>query len=346
MRLSLFGDIMIHGKVLEAISSRGRRSVADQVRDVIGDADLAVGNFELPICREPVNPKAILFSPPEAAEIVADFGFDAVSLATNHMWDHGREVVENTLALLKASGLEVFGLGDKAGSLPKPIVINKAGVRIGLIAYATASTITKLRCYTGAAPSKRLIIRNCSELRGKCDAIVITVHGGGGGCPEPELRKWARSALDSGAAAYVVHHAHRISGFEEIGDGVAAYGLGNLTGQSGRHGMCIRLEVDAGGVSDWSYELFGIDPWGLPVPGDRNQQEELEQIVSGINAVLARDDYESYYWRMVSDTDRRSKALRSLRGDLRTLGWRNMLSKFRRLRPHHLRLLWHLLTRR
>jgi len=346
VRISLFGDIMIHGRVLEAISSRGRRSVIDQVRGIIGDTDLAIGNFELPICPDAVTPKNMLFSPPEAAEIVSDFGFDAVSLATNHMWDHGRETVENTLALVKSSGLEVFGLGDKTGSLPRPIVINKAGVRIGLVGYATASTITKLRCYTGAAPSRRLIQEDCSGLREKCNAIVISVHGGSGGCPEPELRKWARTALDNGAVAYVVHHAHRISGFEEIGDGVAAYGLGNLTGQSGRHGMCIRLDVDGGGVSDWSYELFGIDQWGLPVPGDQNQREELEQIVSRINSILARDDYESYYWRMLPDTDRRSNSFRSLRRDLKTHGWRIMLSRFRRLRPHHLRLMWHLLTKR
>ncbi len=59
--------------------------------------------------------------PPEMAQIFTECGFDAVTIANNHMYDFGPEPLLDTRALLLEQGIQVTGAGknlEEARSRP------------------------------------------------------------------------------------------------------------------------------------------------------------------------------------------------------------------------------------
>jgi len=348
VQIALLGDIMIQGPVAKNALRDDGEELVRRLKEVIAPADVAIGNFETFVCPPSCRPGSEWHSPPEAARMVARAGFDAVSVVSSHAWDHGAPAIRHTLGLLAAAGVEAYGLGDASGADPAPVVIERQGVRIGLLGYATASTLTNRTCFTGLAPSAGRIAADVARLRGRSDVVIVSLHHGFGEYPSPEHRNWAKAALQAGADAFVTHHSHMISGVERIGRGAAAYGLANVVAALDPpkpDNICLRLEVRQGHVVDWSYDVFFLDDRGLPRPGSEEEQRNLRERIEKINEALTGENYARWYWSTFSPEDR-SAYLRSWRRDIRTYGIGTVFAKLGRLRAHHLRLLWHMAFRR
>jgi len=102
------GDIMLDRNVWRAIKQNGSQSILQEVRDLTRSADIAFANLECPLSNEgPHSPSEYLIfrAPPQAAQVLADGGFDIVSLANNHTLNAGRIGVLNTLATLEKYGM-------------------------------------------------------------------------------------------------------------------------------------------------------------------------------------------------------------------------------------------------
>jgi len=347
MQIALLGDIMIQGLAAEHASRDGGDELVSRIKQVIGSADVAIGNFETFICPPDVPPETEWYSPPEAAEIVARAGFDAVSVVNGHSWDHGEAAIIYTLEKLKSAGVEVYGLGDQSGAEPEGVIIERGGVRIGLLGYCSGSTVLRRPSFTGLAPSKKRLTKDISNLRGGCDVLIVSVHHGYGEYPSPEHRSWAKAAIEAGADAFVSHHSHLISAIEQIGNGVAAYGLGNVVASlnlSRPGNICLRLEIRERKVVDWSYDVFFLDDRGFPEFGNEEERKALREHIEKISKDLARDDYSRFYWSLFSQDDR-AKYLRSWKRNIKTYGIKTIFKNIRRIRAHHLRLLWKMLFR-
>jgi poly-gamma-glutamate synthesis protein (capsule biosynthesis protein) len=353
MQIALFGDILIQGVTAEAVETKGGERLTAALRDRIGGAGLSVANFETFVCPEGVEPANQWHSPPAAVDIVARAGLDVVSVANNHTWDHGAEAVRHTLELIDAAGLARYGLGDETGGEPEPLVVKREGVRVGFLGYATASTITRRPSWTGIAPSPRRLWSDVKALREGCDLVIVSLHHGEPKWPDPEQRRWARAAAEAGAAACVFHHSHIVSGVERVGDCLVAHGLANVVGAEldddgrnrWRQGLCVRLDVREGGAVEADWEPVVIDTEGVPGPGSDAEREEIRQAVEEVNQRLAGEDYSSFYYSSVA-AQMLPGYFESWKRDVRTYGWKTLLGKPRRIRPHHFRLLWSLLRKR
>lgn len=345
MRIALLGDIMIQGLAAEHALRDSGDELVSRIKQVIGSADVAIGNFETFICPPGVPPGTEWYSPPEAAEIVARAGFDAVSVVNGHSWDHGEAAIIYTLEKLKSAGVEVYGLGDQSGAEPEGVIIERGGVRIGLLGYCSGSTVLRRPSFTGLAPSKKRLTKDISNLRVGCDVLIVSVHHGYGEYPSPEHRSWAKVAIEAGADAFVSHHSHLISAIEQIGNGVAAYGLGNVVASlnlSRPGNICLRLEIRERKVVEWSYDVFFLDDRGFPESGSDGEQKMLREHIERISKDLSRSDYDKFYWSMFSADDR-AKYLRSWKRDIKVHGIKAIFSKAKRIRAHHLKLLWKIL---
>jgi Bacterial capsule synthesis protein PGA_cap len=125
--LALAGDTMLGRGVADAIAAGEPLLDADVVA-LAAEADLFLLNLECCISergtRWPAPGKPFFFrAPPRAAELLAGWGVDCVTLANNHALDYGRDALLDTLAHLDAAGVAHFGAGRDEVEARRPRVL-------------------------------------------------------------------------------------------------------------------------------------------------------------------------------------------------------------------------------
>lgn len=225
---------------------------------VLRAADLAIGHLEVPhtMSREELaGDVPAPGAPPENVAALARAGFDAVTLAGNHIADRGAAGIADTRALLSAQGIAHCGAGRDAAEAFAPAMLSAGGYRVGLLSYncvgphmAWAGTgqagCAYLRIETSdgsaiapAAPleivtdeARDRLAADIAGLRGSADLVLVALHKGIVHSPArlaPYEREIARAAIESGADAVFSHHAHIVRGIEFIAGKPVFHGLGN-----------------------------------------------------------------------------------------------------------------------
>lgn len=287
--IALAGDIFL--------GEEPRFTLDGAVREVFRGADLVIANLESPItARErAVGGKGCLRSAPAAAERLRDWGVDVVSLANNHVFDHGWEGFEDTLRALDQAGIKYLGAGKKLAVATRPLILTIRGLRIGLLAYSWGFIQT--RCATldayGCAPlDAELMAAQIRELVPAVDVVIVLPHWGY--CdyrlPTPEQVVLADRLLEAGATAVVGSHSHVVQGVAERGGRLVAFSLGNFAfapfvdrGQpsrltrENREGLVLSLHLESGRVA--SFDTVFTHMQGDTVVTDNRpaRREELER---------------------------------------------------------------------
>jgi poly-gamma-glutamate capsule biosynthesis protein CapA/YwtB (metallophosphatase superfamily) len=211
LTLALAGDTMLGRSVARAIAE-GRGPLLDpDVVALAGTADLFVLNLECCISDRgelwPAPGKPFFFrAPPQAAELLAAWGVDCVSLANNHALDYGRDALLDTLAHLDAVGVAHVGAGPDADAARAP-------ARVAGVTFAAA---TDHPPDFAAGPGRPGVAyanlrRGLPDwLRAAATGAVCLVHWGPNmvGAPIPPVRRAARELEDAGAALVAGHSAH------------------------------------------------------------------------------------------------------------------------------------------
>jgi len=264
VRLTFLGDIHFGEDPAFSIDAR--------LREVLGAADLVVANLESPLTDRAtcVPHKAALRSSAGASRLLVEWGIPAASIANNHIFDCGLEGYEDTVRELDERGIAHTGAGANLLEAERPLIVERGGMRIALLACAeeqTQATMAAADSY-GCAPC--VVPRLCDrirEARASADVVIVLPHWGycGYGIPIPRQLGEAKTLLDAGATAVIGHHSHAFQGIYE-GDGVlVAYSLGNFAfggfmhngrfvppSREGLHGLILNLEVSADGVRSWT----------------------------------------------------------------------------------------------
>ncbi len=145
--ISAVGDITIGGDVRKRnniFENELRKQGGDlsfvmrNVRDLLSQDDLTIGNFESTLTTAPVyktNNQFVFSAPPEYVEILKDGSFEAVSFENNHTMDHGEQGHKETTDTLTEAGIvwstaEQMG-GKVAGSVSKKTGYVVAGENAG-----------------------------------------------------------------------------------------------------------------------------------------------------------------------------------------------------------------------
>ena len=107
VRFMAVGDILLGRGVNNRINKYGRSWVCAKVEHVLRNADIAFGNLESPLTtRNAASHKGYVFKgQPQMADQLAGIGFDALSVANNHIFDHGRGGLKDTLKKLEDTGI-------------------------------------------------------------------------------------------------------------------------------------------------------------------------------------------------------------------------------------------------
>ncbi len=281
LRLLAVGDICpAKGLKLDTLLSAAAAASAvyGDVLPELVDKDLSVANLELPLSDrgEPIiKDGPNLKGPPAAIEGVLAGGFDAVTLANNHVMDFGSQPFFDTIELCERRDLTVFGAGRDRADAARLVTMQRADLRVGLLAFAENEFCNATDTSPGAAPLEPG--PNCNLIRRsreRCDLLIVFVHGGNefNPLPSPRMVRDYRALAEAGADAVIAHHPHTVQSME-LHEGVPIlYSLGNfLFWEPAQHvpptwwlEMAVRLHFD---VRSAHRRCIGLDL--IPVDMDR-----------------------------------------------------------------------------
>jgi poly-gamma-glutamate capsule biosynthesis protein CapA/YwtB (metallophosphatase superfamily) len=217
LRLALAGDTMLGRRVAEAIES-GRRPLLDpDVIAVAAGADLFIVNLECCISARgepwPAAAKPFFFrAPPLAAELLAGWGVDCVSLANNHALDYGRSALEDTLEHLRAAGIAWVGAGADLDAARAPCRLTAAGQRVAVLAATDhpADFAAAPGCPGVAYANLRASVPAWLRAAPPADAAVWMIHWGPNmtDAPVADVRRAATELREAGAGLIAGSSAH------------------------------------------------------------------------------------------------------------------------------------------
>ncbi len=176
-------------------------------------ADLALINLEMPIvCDQPITKDGPNFGGnPVLAQSLVGAGFDAVTLANNHLRDQGDAAVGATIDACRAAGLMTVGGGRDRRTALEPLICERSGLRIGVVALAESGDAVATALHGGAADiNDPMVPVIMAEVRQRCDVLIVVAHGGVEYAPVPPPYWIDRlSALVAlGADGVIAHHPH------------------------------------------------------------------------------------------------------------------------------------------
>lgn len=138
MRIALVGDVMLGRLVDERLRHEGPAHPWGDALPLLAQADLRFANLECVLADDgpPWPGKRFHFrSDRKNVASLEAAGVDVVSLANNHVLDHGVEAMREMLPLLDEHGILHTGAGPDAEAARRPAVCTRAGTAVGFLAF-------------------------------------------------------------------------------------------------------------------------------------------------------------------------------------------------------------------
>ena len=198
------------------------------VRDIFKKDNLTLVNFEGTFTETKYVPdrkkqNSFIFNiAPEYVNVLTDNYIEAVSLANNHVMDHGEEGYEETKSTLRDAGV-IYSTAEDIGEFTVD-----GDIRIGMISYLCIDLYDKP--VGGYDNLYDKVAADIAAMKKEYDIVIASFHWGNELYYKPNDRqkKMGRLAVDSGADLVIGHHSHRINPIEEYNGVYICYSLGNF----------------------------------------------------------------------------------------------------------------------
>lgn len=253
LKIIAVGDILLGRGVESKLVKANKDYIYPflEVADIMKKGDIVFGNLEESITSRTRSltgirqgGKYVLKNEVGAIKGLEYAGFNLFSLANNHILDYYEEGLYDTQAILSEHKMAYSGAGKNIDEAKKPAIIEKNGIKIGLLSYTDMAEVT----YKGNPPlmfiagknkagvAKRPLkfddsIKNDIEkLRKEVDILMVSLHWGN----EEHFDIWdtqvefAHNLMDNGVDVILGHHPHQFQGIEIYKDKPIFYSLGNF----------------------------------------------------------------------------------------------------------------------
>lgn len=238
--LAAVGDVMLgdhpvcfgHG-VRSAIRKNGPH-LFDQVAKCIGEQDVFLANLECVL--SDVNHDESRLRSSEfrgdqgSAGLLSLCASNVVSVANNHMLQHGPEAFLDTISVLRQHGVQPVGI--YLDGMSNLVRIDKGNGGIAIVAYSFRPEHFCRNNVHYAHCEPDVLLGQLRQLRSNLPdhAIVVSLHWGEEYLTVPSRSQvdLAHQIIDAGATLLVGHHPHVMQGIEPYRDGLIAYSLGNF----------------------------------------------------------------------------------------------------------------------
>lgn len=230
-------DVLIFGDICPTQDYRifwdNRTILSDDIKKEIGNAILTVSNLEAPATDIEASIKKCgpsLKALPTDIDYLKSIGFTALSLANNHILDHGAQGVIDTLNKTSKIGITTFGADLNAQKARAAKYFDNNGIKIGFLSFAEHEFNLAKENDPGANGFDPLTsLKDIREAKALCDFLIILYHGGieHYKYPSPLLQLKCRTMADEGADVILCQHSHCIGTYETYNESFILYGQGN-----------------------------------------------------------------------------------------------------------------------
>ena len=234
IKILIVGDYCPIGRNKKLLEQGSEGEVFGDFDSYTSQSDFSIANLEAPLTD---SNNAIEKSGPNikasknTLKPLKNAGFNAVTLANNHIMDFGDEGVMSTINTCKEEELLYVGAGKNLADANKPLIIEIKNKKIAIINIAENEFCSATKDSYGA--NSLNVITNHYDIKKakkENDFVLVISHGGREHyqLPTPQLRERYRFFIDSGADAVIGHHTHCYSGYEHYNNKPIFYSLGNF----------------------------------------------------------------------------------------------------------------------
>ena len=350
-RLIAVGDIMLSGEVgRRHPPGCGASRLFGDVVPLLRSGDIAFGNLETSLCDGP--PERQLFrGAPAMAVTLADAGFNVLSLANNHILDYGPQGLRQCSTALRRQGIAVLGAGPDQEEARRPVILERAGLRIGLLGFGRTLQDQKDVGVPGFVEwDERAALEKVRDLRGRVDCVVVSLHIGMMWIdyPKPAFKEIGDRLADAGADVVLMHHAHVLQGYGVRAGRLAIYNLGNFIAdidegetettpvpERQRESGVFTIELDRAGVVEAGIvPLWITDEFTVSLADAEISARILERF-KRISEDIRLGRYHQEYARQRAELNT-GNLLESLLVKVRAGRWGDLARSVLRVRPEHL----------
>ncbi|AMC10857.1 hypothetical protein Lupro_06195 [Lutibacter profundi] len=232
-QIVLCGDICPTKDTEHFFKTANTKGLFNNVLPILQNADVLAGNLEFALtntCTKVSKTGPILKGTPSFINLFTNVGFTALGLANNHSKDCGTLGVKSTLEICKNNNIATVGAGINQQKAKKPLIIEKNGWKIGIMAFAEHEFNA---AYKNEAGANLLDVLDDFEaikaFKKQVDYLIVLFHGGIEyyKYPSPLLQKKCRKMIDAGVNFITCQHSHVIGTEEVYKNGTILYGQGN-----------------------------------------------------------------------------------------------------------------------
>lgn len=212
--------------VKKVIEDKGVDYLFLNVKEILKNGDIVFGNLEAPILDESFweGHKSNFFrASSKVVEGLKDANFKILSIANNHIMEHGKEGFLSTVNVLRDNGITPVGLKNEIE------IIEKEGLKLSVMAYSFIEDFADNHLYNKVNTEKKIIV-DIERVRKKVDLILLSLHWGNEFIPfpSPNQVKIGRKLIDAGADIILGTHSHVVQSYEIYDNKPIIYSLGNF----------------------------------------------------------------------------------------------------------------------
>lgn len=285
--------------------------LGNELNDVLTSADYRIFNLELPLTdkKNPIQKVGpVLSAPTKVINGIKKINPSLVTLANNHILDHGKEGLESTVEILKNNNIDFIGVGNNLDEASKPYIIEHEGIKIGIYVCTEYEFSIATQNSAGANPFDPLeSLDHISDLKSKTDYVIVLYHGGKEGYqyPSVNLQKICRKICDKGADIVLCQHSHCIGCEEKYNNSLIVYGQGNFIFNKydlplWKTSLLVELSVESDDFSVKYIPIVKNDP-GIRLANEAESTEIIEKFNERSKNILQHDFVENEYNKLANN---------------------------------------------
>jgi len=281
---------------------------------------------------------------------LAEAGFTVLSLANNHAMDYGSGGLRQCIGLLRACGVAVLGAGLDRSESRLPVVMERAGLRIGLLGFGRTLQEPGPPDRAGFAEWNEVeAVAAVRELRARVDSLVLSLHIGmmWVDYPKPAFKDIGDRLMAAGADVVLMHHAHVLQGIGLRESRLTVYNLGNFIADIDegetettpvpnlqRESAAFVIDLDRDGVVEVSaVPLWITDEYTVRLADEERARGILARL-DRISRDIRLNAYHRNYARQRA-TLNTGNLLENLRAKVKKRRWGDLARSLLRVRPEH-----------
>mgnify|MGYP001559136866 CR=1 FL=1 len=231
------GDIMLDRNVLNSVYKNGNGdfSFLFENIDFLAGSDITFGNLEGPVSDkgEDLGNLYSFRMDPFIMLSLKKAGFDALSIANNHIADWGEEAFQDTIERLNQNGIVPTGGGFNKEDAENVKIIERKGFKVGFLGFSDVGP----KWFDAKSDKPGILLADVGlvkelvkKAKERVDYVVVSFHFGNEyeTIASQRQEELAKSAIDAGANIVVGHHPHVVQKIEIYNGGLIAYSLGNF----------------------------------------------------------------------------------------------------------------------